>query len=89
MTRPIATTTSEPVRKPRLSARSAPGRPAPALGPSVAGQLRNGFARLTARERHQMITALAHHLAQERGFAPGRELDDWLAAEKTIDALFI
>lgn len=57
--------------------------------PSVARQPTNGFARLTARERHEMITALAYHLARERGFAPGREFDDWLAAEKTIDSLFI
>jgi hypothetical protein len=26
--------------------------------------------------------------AQQRGFAPGRELDDWLEAEREIDASF-
>lgn len=84
MTRQTGTMTSDPPRMPRLGA-----RPALATRPSATGQLPNGFARLTARERHQMITALAHHMARARGAAPGRELDDWLAAEKTIDTLFI
>lgn len=37
--------------------------------------------------RRDMIEQLAYFKAQERGFAPGREVDDWLAAEREIDAL--
>jgi hypothetical protein len=33
-----------------------------------------------------MIELEAYYLAEGRGFAPGRELEDWLAAETEIDA---
>lgn len=36
-------------------------------------------------ERGRMIAERAYFLAAERGFAPGAELDDWLAAEREID----
>jgi hypothetical protein len=35
--------------------------------------------------RHQRIERVAYRLAQSRGFAPGHELEDWLAAEREID----
>jgi hypothetical protein len=35
---------------------------------------------------HQMIAEAAYFYAQQRGFEPGHELDDWLAAEDQIDA---
>jgi len=35
--------------------------------------------------RHAMIAEAAFFIAQERGFAPGQELDDWLAAEREVD----
>jgi Protein of unknown function (DUF2934) len=34
--------------------------------------------------RQRMISEAAYYRAQKRGFAPGRELDDWLAAETEI-----
>jgi hypothetical protein len=34
-----------------------------------------------------MIAVTAFYLAAERGFAPGRELDDWLEAERRVRAL--
>jgi hypothetical protein len=34
-----------------------------------------------------MIAHAAYFLAERRGFAPGRELDDWTAAEAEIDSL--
>lgn len=37
--------------------------------------------------RDLMIREAAYFLAQARGFAPGHELDDWLAAERQIDAV--
>jgi hypothetical protein len=36
--------------------------------------------------RHGAIAEAAYRRAQERGFEPGHALDDWLAAEKEIDA---
>lgn len=37
------------------------------------------------RVRECMIREAAYFKAQQRGFAPGRELEDWLAAEREID----
>ena len=38
--------------------------------------------------RHEAIERLAYKLYEERGCAPGGEIEDWLAAEREIDALF-
>ena len=40
-----------------------------------------------AAARWQRIAIAAFYRAEARGFAPGRELDDWLEAEREIDAL--
>jgi len=37
-------------------------------------------------ERLMRIAQTAYFRAERRGFAPGCELDDWLAAEKEIDS---
>jgi len=34
-----------------------------------------------SKTRHQWISVAAYYKAQARGFVPGLELDDWLAAE--------
>src|SRR5690606_12587122 len=40
---------------------------------------------MSAEERHQMIARNAYFRAANRGWAPGGELDDWLAAEREVD----
>lgn len=35
--------------------------------------------------RRQLIEEQAYYMAERRGFAPGRELEDWLAAEAKVD----
>jgi Protein of unknown function (DUF2934) len=42
--------------------------------------------RLTAAERHRRICELAYRRAEQRGFAPGGEVEDWLEAEREVDA---
>jgi hypothetical protein len=42
--------------------------------------------RLTAAERHRRISDLAYRRAEQRGFAPGNEIEDWLEAEREVDA---
>ena len=37
--------------------------------------------------RKSMIAEAAYYRAERRGFAPGRELEDWLRAEDEIEAL--
>jgi Protein of unknown function (DUF2934) len=39
-------------------------------------------------ERHRRIAELAYFRAQQRGFAPGFEEQDWLAAEREIGQPF-
>jgi hypothetical protein len=39
-----------------------------------------------AAEREARIAVAAFYFAEARGFEPGHELDDWLRAEKQIDA---
>jgi len=41
--------------------------------------------RVSAEERQRMIAEAAYFRAQQRGFAGGDSLDDWLAAERQID----
>jgi hypothetical protein len=36
-------------------------------------------------ERYQLIAVAAYYLAERRGYQPGHELDDWLAAEREIE----
>jgi hypothetical protein len=38
-----------------------------------------------AEDRGVSIAKLAYLKAERRGFAPGHELDDWLAAEEEVD----
>ncbi|MFC4308861.1 DUF2934 domain-containing protein [Steroidobacter flavus] len=40
----------------------------------------------TPQTRWQRIAQRAYELAQQRGFAPGADLSDWLRAEQEIDA---
>ncbi len=39
--------------------------------------------------RHQWISVAAYYKAEARGFEPGKELDDWLAAEKDYSAMLV
>ncbi len=42
---------------------------------------------ISAEERWRMVATAAYHRAEQRGFAPGHEVEDWLDAEKEIDAV--
>lgn len=37
-------------------------------------------------DRHAMISQAAYSRAAGRGFSPGHELEDWLEAERLVDA---
>jgi len=36
-------------------------------------------------ERHALVRQRAYYLAEQRGFEPGREMDDWLVAERDVE----
>jgi hypothetical protein len=44
---------------------------------------------ITQEDRLAMIAETAYFSAQARGFAPGHEMEDWLAAEKEVDRRLI
>ena len=44
-------------------------------------------APVSAEERRSMIAKAAYLRAERRGFVPGSETEDWLAAEVEVDAL--
>src|SRR5687767_10420912 len=44
---------------------------------------------LTAIDRDGLISVAAYYRSEQRNFAPGFELEDWLAAEAEIDALLL
>ena len=47
----------------------------------------DGTGTVSATERALMIAHAAYHRAERRGFSPGHELEDWLAAEHEINHL--
>jgi Protein of unknown function (DUF2934) len=44
-------------------------------------------ARVTPEARRALIAENAYHRAERRGFEPGHEHEDWLAAEAEVDGL--
>lgn len=66
---------------PRLRAATTPTRRMRATQAEPAG----GRAAVSPEQRRAMIAQAAYYRAEQRGFAPGAELEDWLAAEAEID----
>jgi hypothetical protein len=89
--------TRKPVRKPRAAAAPKPAAPKPAAKPTAAPgkpavRKQAVKARPPARgrspvDREEMVRTAAYFRAQRRGFDPGYEVADWLAAELEIAAL--
>jgi nicotinamidase-related amidase len=76
-----ATTAARPVAKlaPKAAAASSPARKAPAKVAATAV--------VSPARREEMIRLAAYFRAEQRGFAPGNEWEDWLSAEAELDAL--
>jgi hypothetical protein len=53
--------------------------------PPARGGATSGRAAVSPEQRRAMIAQAAYYRAERRGFAPGAELQDWLAAEAEID----
>jgi hypothetical protein len=80
---PMATRRSTDVPAKNPPARDAP-RPSARVHPSTPEPARLA---LTPEGRRAMIAEGAYLRAERRGFAPGHETEDWLAAEAEVDAL--
>jgi len=66
---------------------SPPATPAPALRKARTAIPPVLQPAVTPEERRALIAEKAYLLAERRGFAPGGETEDWLAAETEVDAL--
>jgi len=56
-------------------------RPSPA---SSSEPISNGAPERVPDEVQNMIEVAAYYIAQRRGFEPGHEIDDWLAAQAQV-----
>jgi hypothetical protein len=84
--------TRKPTRKPRAPAAAKPAaKPAPAKARPTARQPAAKASTPpqgpTPAEREDMIRTAAYFRARNRGFSPGYEWEDWLAAEAEIGAM--
>lgn len=41
---------------------------------------------ITNEQRYKMVAEAAYHLSEKQGFKPGKDMDNWLKAEKQIEA---
>jgi hypothetical protein len=72
--------------KPATAARNAPAA-APAQAPRQEARPPASISEpLTGEARYRWIAHAAYLRAEKRGFAPGHEIDDWLAAEAEFEA---
>ena len=84
--------TRKPVRKPRTPAvtRLAAG-PAPAKAkPAVSKKPAKGLPQTRPSpgdDREERVRVAAYFRAERRGFVPGYEIEDWLAAEAEVSAV--
>ena len=44
-----------------------------------------GVTQVDPELRHEMIATAAYYIAEQRGFTPGHEQDDWRRAEAAVD----
>ena len=84
--------TRKPARKPRAAGSPKPVAKKAAANAKTAARkpaapLRPVVARPSAAEREEMVRTAAYYRAERRGFAPGYEWEDWLAAEAEVSAL--
>jgi hypothetical protein len=59
------------------------------MGPSVRWRTETACGAgtaLAAEQRYQRIAEAAYRRAEARDFAPGGEIEDWLAAEGEVDS---
>lgn len=84
--------TRKPARKPRAAGSPRPvAKKAAATAKTAARKpaapVRPAVAKPSSAEREEMVRTAAYYRAERRGFAPGYEWEDWLAAEAEVSAL--
>jgi len=77
---------SDPIRPGNLETAGPPFDDAPEAHPDAGAAPAEEGLQVLMTDRHHRIAVAAYFLAEHRGFEPGQELDDWLAAEDAIEA---
>lgn len=80
MITPSANTPAQRPHRKRLTVKKNPPGPQAAIGPNS-----HRGAPIDAHLREALIRNAAYFRAANRGFFPGQEIQDWLAAEAEID----
>jgi hypothetical protein len=75
---------SKPAKPQTAAVSSTATKSAPGSKPN--SLLASSLASVTAEVRQAMIAEAAYYIAEQRGFGEGRGLEDWLLAEKQVDA---
>jgi hypothetical protein len=82
------TTAKKVAMKPAVSAKEAPAKKV-ARKSTITTKPHTASINITSEERWKMIAVAAYHKAEQRGFAPGGELQDWAEAEQEVDELLM
>jgi len=90
--KPRTATAAKPAAKTvpaKTSPAKAPAKPATRVARAAAtpAAARPASAAMSAAQREQMVRTAAYFRAERRGFVPGNEWDDWLAAEAEVGSL--
>lgn len=72
---------------PQPPAKVAPRRRAPAATATAPAAPATTATTVSDDARRAMIAQAAYLRAERRGFTPGNEVEDWMAAEAEVDAL--
>jgi hypothetical protein len=76
--------TTEPPPAAKAAARAAPKTRAKSRHPADPAGRAAERAPLDPAERRRLVAQAAYFRAEKRGFASGREVEDWLEAEKEV-----
>jgi hypothetical protein len=74
-------------KKRKSNSHGAPDAQPKIVASTVTTVVRQVVEPLTDEQRRDLIAVTAFYLAQSRGFEPGHEEEDWLAAELQIGSL--
>lgn len=81
---------AKPAKPEAAPVSSAASASAPASKPNSGSKpnalLGRSLTAVTAEMRRAMIAEAAYYIAEQRGFGSEREVEDWLLAEKQVDA---
>lgn len=72
---------------PQPAEKAAPRRRAEPVKPTTPDSGASTAITVSEDARRAMIAQAAYLRAERRGFAPGGEIEDWMAAEAEVDAL--